>query len=187
MKENNIFYSDEAFKNHFTLVNYFQLTKISADFEQETDVFRGHWESANHSNCLNLYWLGIKKKKRDVGQSKYFKPERKRIKEWEKPRKREWGGRTNVYLSCSGGFSIILLKWTEQAKELLFRQRAEAEMTYNEWTHQNGIPHPYCSVHTEKGLWRKLHKNMRLEGIVVHDPRQQRVLTTERAQTSFNT
>ncbi len=41
VKENNIFYSEEAFKNHFTLVNYFQLTKISADFEQETVVFRG--------------------------------------------------------------------------------------------------------------------------------------------------
>lgn len=188
MKENNIFYSEEAFKNHFTLVNYFQLTKISADFEQETVVFRG----IGKVPIILIVWIwidsGLRKKEMCVKANTWsLKPELKRIKEWEKQRKREWGGRTNVYLSCSGGFSIIFLKWTEQAKELLFRQRAEAEMTCNEWTHQNGIPQPYCSVHAVKGLWRKLHKNMRLEGIVVHDPRRQRVHTTERAQTSFNT
>jgi len=70
-----------------------------------------------------------------VGQSKNLKPQARKNK-WKtkrnREREREWGGRTNVYLSCSGGFSIIFMKWTEQAKELLFRQRAEAEMTYNE-------------------------------------------------------
>ncbi len=77
------------FKNHFTLVNYFQLTKISADFEQETDVFRGHWESANHSNCLNLYWLGIKKKKKRRGSKQIlqaWKKENQRVRETEKER-----------------------------------------------------------------------------------------------------
>lgn len=162
------------FKNHFTLVNYFRLTKISGN-----RCLWGHWASNNYSNCLNLYWLGMReKKKRDVGQSKYLKPQAWKNK-WKtkrnREREREWAGRTNVYLSCSGGFSIIFLKWTEQAKELLFRQRAEAEMTYNEWTHQNGIPQPYFSVHTKKGLRRKLLKNIRLEGIVVHDPRKKRV------------
>lgn len=115
-----------------------------------------------------------------MGQSKYLKPQAWKNK-WKTKRNREseseWGGRTNVYLSCSGGFSIIFLKWTEQAKELLFRQRAEPEMTYNEWTHQNGIPQPYFSVHTKKGLRRKLLKNIRLEGIVVHDPSESRKST----------
>lgn len=134
--------------------------------------------------CIDLGWGG-KKEMWVKANTWSLKPKRtnERVRKTEK--EREWGGRTNVYLSCSGGFSIIFLKWTEQAKELLFRQRAQAEMTYNEWTHQNGIPQPYCSVHTKKGL-RKLHKNIRLEGIVVHDPRQKKESTPQKEHKTLS-